>query len=169
MFYFLFLRQRLDSRSCSPIDLDSSSILTPAMEEVIRVREIRKSMEQSGHFFTPVNSPMDLPITRTPGILSSTARNMDLYMTLDCTPEEEPVRRKKSSGGGGASSSGTPTPRRVLRNKAHESVVLDDSVSTSFNSNSTADLSTTATPERNQRRTVFRRIKTTLNFLIVIT
>lgn len=129
------------------------------MEEVIRVREIRKSMEQSGHFFTPVCSPMDAPTPNgvTPGgpLPSSTPRNFDLYMTLDCTPEDEPLRRKKSSGGR-ASNSSTPTTR-VLRNRAHESVLLDDSVSTSFNSSSTADLSATTTPEQNQRRTVFRR------------
>lgn len=157
----------MDSRSCSPIDLDTSSILTPAMEEVIRVREVRKSMEQSG-FFTPYCSPMPTTASTkdTPSSVghfqfpSSTPRNVDLYMTLDCTPEEEP-RRKKSSGNG---SKGFATPSspstRVLRNRLHESVVLDDTASSSVNSSTAGESSTSVTPDIQRR--VFQRRNSTL-------
>lgn len=129
------------------------------MEDVIRVREIRKSMEQSGHFFTPICSPMvDEPSSNGTGegrlqFPSSTPRNFDLYMTLDCTPEEEPVRRKKSSG------SGQTTPsNRVLRNRAHESIILDDTASSSVHSSSTAESSSLiASPDKTQPKIVFKR------------
>ena len=157
----------MDSRSCSPIDLDTSSILTPAMEEVIRVREVRKSMEQSG-FFTPYCSPMPTTASTkdTPSSVghfqfpSSTPSNFDLYMTLDCTPEEEP-RRKKSSGNG---SKGFATPSspstRVLRNRLHESVVLDDTASSSVNSSTAGESSTSVSPDIQRR--VFQRRNLTL-------
>lgn len=138
----------------------SGSVLTPAMEEVIRVREIRKSMEQSGHFFTPICSPITGAFTNgtTPKnhlqYPSSPPRNYDLYMTLDVTPEEEPIRRKKSSGGGVVSS----PSKRVLRNRTHESIVLDDTASSSLNSSSTGhELSVTVTPNKNEKRTVYKR------------
>ncbi|XP_046651626.1 serine/threonine-protein kinase VRK1-like isoform X2 [Daphnia pulicaria] len=149
---------RLDSRSCSPIDLDSSSILTPAMEEVIRVREVRKSMEQSGHFFTPICSPKTTadptPINRfqSPTL---TPRNMDLYMTMDCTPEEEEPRRKKSNGSGKGFVTPSSPSKRVLRNRLHESVILDDSTSSSVNSSTAGESSSSTTPD-NQRRVVHR-------------
>lgn len=149
----------MDSRSCSPIDLDSSSILTPAMEEVIRVREVRKSMEQSGHFFTPICSPMTTadptPINRfqSPTL---TPRNMDLYMTMDCTPEEEEPRRKKSNGSGKGFVTPSSPSKRVLRNRLHESVILDDSTSSSVNSSTAGETSSSTTPD-NQRRVVHRR------------
>lgn len=135
------------------------------MEDVIRVREIRKSMEQS-HFFTPIASPMDQASNNGSAprshftFPSSTPHNCDLYMTLDVSPEEdEPVRRKKSSGGG---HSGTPTPStRVLRNKLHESVVLDDSTTaSSINSSTGGDVSASTTPDQNQRRRVHTRKQT---------
>lgn len=124
------------------------------MEDVIRVREIRKSMEQSGHFFTPICSPMEQPSTNGTAsgkrfqFPSSTPRNCDLYMTLDLSPEE-PIRRKKSSGEG-------IKPKRTLRNKLHDSVVLDDSVASSANSSTVGESSTSSTPDNNQRR-VFKR------------
>lgn len=159
---------RLDSRSCSPIDLDSSSILTPAMEEVIRVREVRKSMEQSGHFFTPICSPMTESANSAASgghfpFPSSTPRNLDLYMTLDCTPEEEPRRKKSDGSGGGKASSTRKSPRtQVTRNKHQDSVILDDSMASSVNSSTAGDSSTSVTPDNNKRRVVFRRNKETV-------
>lgn len=160
---FVFDFKRLDSRSCSPIDLDSSSILTPAMEEVIRVREVRKSMEQSGHFFTPICSPMTESANSAASgghfpFPSSTPRNLDLYMTLDCTPEEEPRRKKSDGSGGGKASSTRKSPRtQVTRNKHQDSVILDDSMASSVNSSTAGESSTSVTPDNNKRRVVFRR------------
>jgi hypothetical protein len=165
-FYLLNTLKRLDSRSCSPIDLDTSSILTPAMEEVIRVREVRKSMEQSGFFFTPACSPATTESTSVPrflvnGMPSSTPRNNDLYMTLDVSsslssPEEEedsPVRKKRSTKPKEATAAVTPpSMNRVLRNRIHQ-----DS-STSLDSSAVAELS--ATPEGIQRRIVPKSINT---------
>jgi hypothetical protein len=129
------------------------------MEEVIRVREVRKSMEQSGHFFTPICSPMTTadptPINRfqSPTL---TSRNMDLYMTMDCTPEEEEPRRKKSNGSGKGFVTPSSPSKRVLRNRLHESVILDDSTSSSVNSSTAGESSSSTTPD-NQRRVVHRR------------
>ena len=136
------------------------------MEEVIRVREIRKSMEQS-RFFTPVQSPMEAAGSEPRSNFhfpTSSQRNYDLYMTLDVTPDE-PVRRKKSSGGGVSSTPSTPSQPRVLRNRLHESIILDDSTtaSSSLNSSAAADLSTT--PEQNQQRRVVHRRKQIISWM----
>jgi hypothetical protein len=143
------------------------------MEEVIRVREVRKSMEQSGHFFTPICSPM-VTIGATPSsgghfqFPSSTPRNIDLYMTMDCTPEEEEPRRKKSNGSG-SSGKAFVTPSspstRVLRNRLHESVILDDTTSSSVSSSTAGESSTSVTPD-NKRRIVETRNITIVKFLI---
>ena len=166
----------MDSRSCSPIDLDTSSILTPAMEEVIRVREVRKSMEQSGFFFTPACSPATTESSSVPrflinGMPSSTPRN-DPYMTLDVSsslssPEEEdsPVRKKRSNKPKEATAAITPSSMsRVLRNRVHQ-----DSL-TSLDSSAVAELS--ATPEGIQRRIVPKSItfknQVILKFVLLI-
>lgn len=133
------------------------------MEEVIRVREVRKSMEQSGHFFTPICSPMTATANSAASgghfqFPSSTPRNFDLYMTLDCTPEEEP-RRKKSNGSGGSKAVGSRnSPRTHLtRNKLHESVILDDTASSSVNSSTAGESSASATPDNMEKRITFKR------------
>ena len=137
------------------------------MEEVIRVREVRKSMEQSGFFFTPACSPAAESTANVSRFYktngkASTPHNMnDPYMTLDVSssisssssPEEEtesfnrnksPLRKKPKESAAAV----TPSSR-ALRNR-----VLQDS-STSLDSSAVAELS--ATPEGIQRRIVPKR------------
>lgn len=138
------------------------------MEEVIRIREVRKSMEQS-HFFTPVCSPLvtnnnDHP---TPSIRfqfpsSTPADRADLYMTLDISseqdskgvveiPEEEeesePVRKKSA----GAKNSQTVQGRRT-RNR----IAVLDSTASSIDSSTAEELA--PTPDDGKR--VIHRRKT---------
>lgn len=133
------------------------------MEEVIRVREVRKSMEQS-HFFTPACSPMVTNDFEAGGssrpasklrFPTSTPANHDLYMTLDISSaveeESEPeLVRKKSAGTKGAKAAPV-LGRRPLKNttKAHESTAdsLDSSVASEH----------TATPDDDPKRRVVHR------------
>lgn len=134
------------------------------MEEVIRVREIRKSMEVSrveqSRFFTPVCSPMaddaesNGPFSRgrcpypasTPLGLAH-----NLHMTLDLSSEEEePVRRKKSGG-----SSIAPVTRS-LRNR-NRPITLDSTASSSVESSTAGERSVDPTPDSTERRVVHKR------------
>ena len=127
----------MDSDSSVSEDLEPSLILTPAMQEVIRVREVRKSMEQSGHFFTPICSPMSDSI----GYPSSTPRNDILEnLTLDASSEEEPTR--KISQGSSRSLRSRKTPEM-------------DSTSSCIDSSTTADASLIS--EGVQRRVIHKR------------
>lgn len=138
--------------------------MTPAMEEVIRVREVRKSMEASrmeqSRFFTPVCSPVvddadrNGPFSRercpypasTPLGLAN-----NLHMTLDLSSEEEePVRRKRSGG-----SLAVPVTRS-LRNRSRP-ITLDSTVSPSLESSTAGEHSVDPTPDKKGRRVVHKR------------
>jgi hypothetical protein len=133
-------------------------ILTPAMEEVIRVREIRKSMEVSGHYFTPSCSPTDGDDSETPngGRLAfspasgSNVRRVvnpiDVDLTSDSSPsteEEEPLRRKTRAS----------NSARVQRHRP--SVVLNSTASSVESATSPCDIS--AIPEGVHRRVIQKR------------
>lgn len=127
---------RLDSESNSFSDSEPPSLLTPAMQEVIRVRDIRKSMEQS-RFFTPVCSPMDQS-SENFNFPSSTPHDAVLqqHLTLDCSSDEEPVRK---------------TSARVLRNRKTLQI---DTTNSSMDSSTAADVSL---PSRDVERRVIHK------------
>jgi len=140
------------------------------MEEVIRVREVRKSMEQS-RFFTPVCSPLvnnnnNHHSASSSGLRfqfpsSTPADRADLYMTLDVSseqdskileePEPEPVRKK---------SSGSTKPIINGRRKPTPAISLDSTVD-SMDSSSAEIL---LTPEDPKGRVIHKRNQT-LQFL----
>lgn len=149
------------------------------MEEVIRVREVRKSMEQSVHFFTPACSPLvndpDVGGSSRPAsklrFPTSTPADRDLYMTLDLSSaveevdeeedssKEEPEPVRKKSSGGAKAAKAAPLGRRGLRDRP-KPVVLDSTVS-SLDSSTASEL--IPTPNDAQRRVIHKR-----NLLIVV-
>jgi len=130
---------RLDSESNSSVESEPPSQLTPAMQDVIRVRDVRKSMEQS-RFFTPVCSPMDQS-SELSNFPSSTPHDALLqhHLTLDCSSDEEqsPVRK---------------TSARVLRDRKTLQI---DTTNSTLNSSAAADIS--MTPDGVQRRVIHKR------------
>jgi len=144
---FFFLSQtnefRLDSESNSSVDSEPPSLLTPAMHEVIRVREIRKSMDQS-RFFTPVCSPMDQSSDGSK-FPSSTPHDALLqhHLTLDCSSDEEPVRK---------------TSARVLRDRKTLQI---DTTNSTLDSSRATDISFTS--EDVQRRVIHKSHYISLN------
>ena len=144
---------RLDSESNSSVDSEPPSLLTPAMQDVIRVREVRKSMEQSCHYFTPVCSPMDQSSSASAKFPSSTPydqnADQELYghhLTLDCSSEreeeEEPIRKK------------TLRDRKTL---------LIDSTTSSIDSSTAGEMS--LTPEAVQHRVIHKSHYIYSNFI----
>ena len=108
------------------------------MQDVIRVRDVRKSMEQS-RFFTPVCSPMDQS-SELSNFPSSTPHDALLqhHLTLDCSSDEEqsPVRK---------------TSARVLRDRKTLQI---DTTNSTLNSSAAADIS--MTPDGVQRRVIHK-------------